>query len=410
MSKVYGGSSGDVVQVVDTSNSKSAFGEMVVTQPFPIFQGSFEYTVDNTTLTTNTTTNGGTVIQADAMCEVGTSTTTNSTAELRTLHHARYRAGQGGQMRFTTIFTSPVAGTEQYAGVMDEAGSAEAYCNGYGVGYDGLSLGAHRWQNDVKISVTGAELDDPLDGTGPSGMKFNPTKINVFQIKFQYLGGGPIQYFIEDDKTGLFILFHTVEYANENTTPSVHNPNFHFTLWVDNKDTTSDMVVKCGSYAYFTEGVTSLIEIHRPQFGSGTKTKAAVTTEVAIFTIRNKAIYASKTNFIDILIEHITASIEASSNNNLGSVRLVKNATLGGTPDWNDIDTTDSVVEIDVAGTTVTGGIEIIAVPLAGKNDKVVESLTHLQIILHDNETLTLAGLSVNSATMEGSTLWKELF
>ena len=396
--------------VVYPATEISAFGELVVVNPHPIFQGSFEYTVDNTTLTTNTAANGGTIIQADAMAVIGTSTTTASTAELRTLHHARYRSGQGGKSMFTALFDAPVDGTEQYMGIMDEAGSVEAYKNGYGIGYDGFIFGVHRWQNDVKTTVALADCDDPLNGSGASGMKLDPTKLNVFQIKFQYLGGGAIHYYIEDSITSELIKFHTVHYSNSSLAPSVYNPNFHFTMWVNNGATTEDIVLKCGSYSYFVEGISDLIEVHQPQYSSGEKIKLDVTTEVAILTIRNKALYASKTNFIDILVENIGASIEASSANNLGSIRLVKNATLGGTPIWNDISATDSVVEVDVVGTTVTGGIELFTVPLAGKNDKVFNEVTGLKIILHDSETLTLAGSSENTAVMRGSSLWKELF
>jgi len=57
----------------------TAFGDLRTAELTPQFQGSFEYTVDNTELSTNTVVNGGTVTQADAMCVVTSSTTTAST-------------------------------------------------------------------------------------------------------------------------------------------------------------------------------------------------------------------------------------------------------------------------------------------------------------------------------------------
>ncbi len=392
-------------------NNKSAFGELLTAQLHPIIQGSFEYTVDNTDLNTNTEVDGGTVTQASGMAVVGTSTTTASTALFQSKQHARYRAGLGGVIRFTALFTTAVAATEQYIGVMDETGSSEAFKNGYGVGYDGTTFGFHRWQNDSLITVAQSDWDDPLDGTGVSGMTLDQTKLNVFFIQFQYLGAGAIRLFVESDTTGMPVLVHTIDYANNNTVPSVHNPNFFFTIWTNNKATTSDMVLKTSSYAYFIEGKTELIEMHQPENSTGIKEKTTVTTEVAIFTIRNRASYVSKTNFIDILILGVTASIEASSANNLGSVRFVKNATLGGTPSYSDINTSDSIVEIDTAGTTVTGGKTVAAEPLAGKNDKLIESgLIINKIILNPGDTLTLAGTSANSATIDGGTSWRELF
>lgn len=401
---------GGPIHVLEKSNVKTAFGELLVAQLSPIFQNSFEYTVSNTALNKNTTVNGGTVTQATAMAVVGTSTTTASSAELKSETHAKYRAGMGGVLRFTSLFTSPVAVTEQYVGIMDEAGSSQAFKNGYGVGHNGTTFGFHRWSNDTLTTVAQSDWDDPLNGSGPSGMVIDFTKINVYFIQFQYLGGGAISLYIEDDKTGQVTEVHKILYANFNTEPSVYNPNFHFHIWVDNKATTSDLIVKSSSYGYFVEGRTNLIELQQPQQSSGLKQKTDVTTEVAILTIRNKTSYASKSNFIEILLENVSGAIEASAANNLGKLRIIKNATLGGTPSYSDINTTNSVVDIDTAGTTVSGGTELLSFPLAGKNDKFSENIIPYRFILGDGDTLTIAGTSANSATIEASILWRELF
>ncbi len=492
--------------------ARTAFGEELVGQLFPQFQGSFEYTVDNTDLNTNTGINGGTVTQASAMAVVTSSTTTASVASLKSKQHARYKSGLGGRAEFTALFITPVAGTEQYIGIMDRSGSdaaegtvsltgggsgsvdgitvnsveimsgaetfdtdltetarnvvtninahsstpnysaislgvlititsdvlgtgpntfvvssstttitttdvnlsggtnGEAFKNGYAVGYTGTTFGFHRWQNNSLITVAQADWDDPLDGSGKSDMDITQTNLNVFVIQYQYLGAGAINLFVESDRTGQFVLVHTVEYANRNTEPSTHNPNYHFIAYVANKATTSNMVLKSSSYGYFVEGQTSYVELHQPQNSSGIISKASVTGEVAIFTIRNRTSYVSKINFIDVVIEHISAAIEADAANNLGRIRLVKNAVLGGSPSYSDINTSNSVIEIDVAGTTVTGGKTILAVPLAGKNDKFFENLVPFKIILNPGETLTLAGTSVASATITGQSLWREIF
>lgn len=390
--------------------SRTAFGEVLVGQLYPQYQGSFEYTVSNTDLNTNTITNGGTVTQANAMAVMGTSTTTNSTALFQSKQHAKYRPGLGGVGRFTSLFASPIAGTEQYIGLMDATGSSQAFLNGYGIGYNGTTFGFHRWSNDTLTTITQANWDDPLDGSGDSGMTIDHTKINVWEIRFQYLGAGKILLCVEDDSTGNFVVAHTILYANNFVEPSVYNPNFHHTMWVDNGGTTDNMIMKSASYGYFIEGKTSFIELHQPINGTGIKEKTTVTSEVAIFTIRNKSTYASKTNFIDIVLNNIGASIEASSANNLGTIRIVKNATLGGTPSYADINTTDSVIEIDVAGTTVTGGKDLGSVQLAGKNDKDRVPLLDNKIILNPGETLTIAGSSANSATIDANATWKELF
>ena len=64
------------VQDVSIKGPSSAFGELLVSELSPIFQQSFEYTVDNTQLNENIVQNGGNVTQTTAMAKISTSTTT----------------------------------------------------------------------------------------------------------------------------------------------------------------------------------------------------------------------------------------------------------------------------------------------------------------------------------------------
>ena len=395
---------------VDVNLPLTAFGDMRVAELTPVLQVSFEYTVTNAEIGVVEVTNTGTVTQADAMCVVNTGATTGSTADWETKRNAKYRAGLGGLARFTALFTTGVAGTEQMVGLADTTGTTATHENGYAVGYDGATFSFLRFQNDALLAVPQSSWDDPMDGTGASGMTLDPTKLNVYFIEFQYLGAGAITLWIESDTTGVMLKAHTLPYANLNTVPSVYNPNFHLMVYAENGATTANLTVKSSSMSYFVEGKPKYSEVQQFHESSGKREKTTVTTEVAIFTIRNKTTYASKTNFIEIMLENVSAAIEASSANNLGQVRLVRNATLGGTPAYSDISATDSVVEIDTAGTTVTGGTEKIYVPLAGKNDREVIDLSDYVIILEPGETITVAGLSANSATIDAGLLWKELF
>ncbi len=395
---------------IKISDPLTAFGDLRTAELSPVFQGSFEYTVDNTELNKNLVANGGTVTQANAMAVVGTSTTTASTARFHSKKRAKYRAGLGGLFRFTAKFTTPVAATIQYIGMADGHGSGAEFINGLTVGYNGTTFGFQRWQNDVLFEVAQSAWDDPLDGTGASGMTLDQTKINIFQIRFQYLGAGAMELSIEDDTTGRFVVVHTILYANLNTTPSMYSPNYLLMIHVDNKGTVSDIIVSCSSYAYFIEGKTTYTEVHQPLFSSGKQSTGSITTELAIFTIRNKSSYVSKTNYIDLILEAISVSIEASGANNLATIRVVKDATLGGTPSYSDISATDSIVDIDVDGTTVTGGKELFDFGLAGKNDEIFHGLGEHKIYLAPGETITISAISAGTATVNASLLWKELF
>ena len=309
------------------------------------------------------------------------------------------------------MFTSPVTGTIQYIGLADGHGSTAEFINGLTVGYNGTTFGFQRWQNDVFVEeVTQANWDDPMDGTGLSGMTLDQTKLNVFQIRFQYLGAGAMELCIEDDSTGRFVIVHTMLYANLNTTPSMYSPNFILMIHVHNNATENDIILSCASYGYFIEGDTFYKEVQQPVFSSEKQSTGSITDELAILTIRNKALYASKTNYIDLVLEAISAGIEANVANNLGEIRVVKDATLGGTPSYADINTSDSIVDMDVAGTTVTGGRELFSFQLAGKNDKIFHGVQSHKIYLAPGETITVSAISAASATVNASLLWKEIF
>ena len=389
----------------------TAFGDLRVAELTPIYQLSFESTVTNTEIGEIATAGSGAVTQSDAMCVANTGTDTASVAKWVNAGNAKYRSGFGGLFRGTGLFTAGVAGTEQMIGLADTDGSSATHKNGYAVGFDGATFGFMRWQNDVLFTVPLTDWDDPLDGSGESQFTLDPTKLTVYFIQFRYLGGGAIKIWIEDTNTGSMILAHTVPYSGLYLVPSVYNPNFHLMVHALNKATTADLTVKSGSMSYFVEGKSNHSELQQPHFTTEKIQKTLVTTEVAIFTIRNKTSYAGKDNFIDLVLSSIGGSIEANSTNNLGSLRLVKNATLGGTPSYSDISTTNSIVEIDTSGTTVTGGKTLLVSPMAGKNDRIPDgNLTDYDIILSHGETITLAGFSENSATMNGNLLWKELF
>lgn len=400
------------IGIVDIKDDRlSVFGELISVQLTPVFQYSFEYTVDNSSLFSTVAANGGTITDATSMAVVSTSTTTDSDALLQTKKAAKYRAGQGASFRFTALFTDGVADTVQLAGLAGDLGSSEAFANGYMIGFVGTTFGVHRFYDDARETIALADCNDPLDGNGKSGMRINTDKINVFEIRFQYLGAGKIEYAIEDDKTGKFIVFHTINYTNRNTRPSVGNPNFYGTFFVDNKTTTSDMTLKTASCAYFVQGLTNLLQTHQPVFASGAiTTTTTANNETAVLTVRNGAQYFGKTNYIEAILYGISVGVDANAANNLTSVRLVRNATLGGSQEYSKVSEYNSIMEKDVYGTTVTGGEDAIDFILAGQRDSQVLKVNEWELLLEPEDTWTIATSSTANATVKVSLIWKELF
>jgi len=77
---------------------------------------------------------------------------------------------------------------------------------------------------DVWLPQTSWNVDT-LNGLGPSSMDLDPTKLNVFQIRYKWLGVGSISFMIEDEMTGKNIEFHRLIWTNQNTQPHIANPS-----------------------------------------------------------------------------------------------------------------------------------------------------------------------------------------
>ena len=69
------------------------------------------------------------------------------------------------------------------------------------------------------------DWDDPLDGTGISGIILDPTKLNVYQINFRWLGIGIMKFALENPLNGDMYEFHREKFTNLLNTPHLDNPS-----------------------------------------------------------------------------------------------------------------------------------------------------------------------------------------
>ncbi len=374
----------------------TSFDELVVANRTPTVQLSFEYNI-NSRLTQTTIVGTGYVTQANAMAVVATGVSTGASASglLESRAAVRLRASQEAEIHSSGLFTLGVTGSEQLMG-----GGADS--DGYFFGYNGAAFGVMRRNGGVdNWTAQSAWNIDPLDGTGPSGMVLDPTKGNLYGIDAKNGFYGP-SYKIFNPATNNFVLVHVEPYANINTLPVVQFSVFRLIVSAANISNTTDMVVRVSNTALFLNGELLLAGIR----GAVSNSKTAVGTALTnIFTLRNKALFAGKTNYIRILLLLYSAAVDGTKPS---LIQLVFNAALGGTPVWNDYDVNDSVIEFDTAGTTVTGGLAggIIALDNIGRFD---QNLVPLRLVLSPGDTLTLAGQATqNNTDITASIIWQE--
>ena len=303
--------------------------------------------------------------------------------------------------RFTGIFTSGVANSTQRVGIGDDD-------DGFFFGYNGVDFGILRIQDGTETWTTQANWNiDTLDGndgaTNPSNMLMNHENMNVFQISYQWLGAGEIEFFVEDPADGQYAPVHRIRYANNNLVPSIYNATLPVSAKVINSGNNTNLTFKTASMAGFVEGKSKVLG----PFETYTATSSH-STETAFFHLRSKSTYLSKANRITAYLQQLSAGNDA---NVLSTFKVYKNATLSGTPTWNDVNGDDSIMEVDEVQTYTSGGTLLFS-GVVGKDAGSVFSLKldDRGIIVRPGDVITVTSVSANTGAQAASLTWQEDF
>lgn len=375
----------------------TAFKELRVAQLYAVAGWTFNYNVNSDIVNSYTDGSYGTITVKDSKAVLKTGPKTSGYAKIETIKPLRYCPGIGALVRFSAIFTSGVVGNTQIIGVGDDT-------DGLFFGYNGEDFGVLRRQNGTDNWITQANWNgDKFDGSGESGITLDQTKGNVYYINYQWLGYGYISFGIENPLNGELIIAHSLQYANTSDRPHIYNPTLP--LMAETKNTTSNniMILETSSAMGFVEGIQTDAIVTRNSISTS---KLALSSKIAMLTIRNKATYQTKTNRVRIKLDFLSVSADGAKT---VEVKLIRNATLGGTSSWTDIGTNTSVIEYDTSATTVTGGTEVMVYEI-GKTDTSYFYIGELDLILSPDNTYTISAQSTSTTDLAISLSWKELF
>ena len=237
---------------------------------------------------------------------------------------------------------------------------------------------------------------DKCNGRGPSGFNLEHTKGNVYEIKMQYLGYGPIVYSIENE-AGIVMEVHKIMYPNSNVTPSVTIPYFKLAAISVNAGNATAITCYSASLAGFIDGEISFTR----NIDSRAASKANIgTTSTPILSIRNKTVYNNTYNLTTLALAEIGAAIDGSKP---GTIELILNAVLVG-PVWAAHDATNSIVDYDTTATSLTIGSssQILKSFSLAKIDSVNEVLESFQQVFEANDTITIAA-KASSTTIDAA-------
>lgn len=272
-----------------------------------------------------------------------TPTVTNSGSTVKTAYeiaNGSYTGWKAEQVGSTVIFVSDAVGAK--SGTYSISGTTVVGS------FAQSSAGQAATETFIAQSAFNG---DKLDGTGASGFTIDITKLNVFQIKIQYLGAGEITVECEVPHVGNnadFVIMHSFNFPNTRTSTTFGNPSFPFTMAVYSAGSTTNLTAECGSYAGFIEGEQML---HGLRFCYVNQlTNVGATNYQALFTVRNTRYFKGRTNQSVIKLISTSGALKHTSP---CIFYLIKNGTLAGTPNFSSYDT-ESCAMYDSSATTVT--------------------------------------------------------
>lgn len=211
----------------------------------------------------------------------------------------------------------------------------------------------------------------------------DPTNGNVFQIKYQYLGFGDIDYFVEDPQTGGFVNVHKIKWANSSANTSITNPSLRFGMYAASVGTTTSVTTECASCALFVEGVPTKTRNPRAVKNTQTITTSGYTN---ILALRNRKTYNSKNNQVEIEPININIANESTKN---AVIELRGAPTFSGDTNFTNVGN-NLVSDVDTTNNTISGG-RLLASFAVGGGESVDVNLKDFQIRIPPTLIISIA-------------------
>lgn len=246
------------------------------------------------------------------------------------------------------------------------------------------------------------------NGSGPFAMTLNPQNINVYEIKYQYLGAGNLDFSIENPADGRFALVHRIQYAGNFQSPSITNPSYKVGVFAASLGSTTNLSAYSSSMAAFLQGRE--VETKNPDGHSNSRTGVG-TTLTNILSIRVRQEINGIIQLKEVLPHLLTYAGEGTKPI---AFECLLNPTLAGDPDWqyHEGNTTNTIVEIMDTSVTVShndGVTQEVANPQIGKSGNGAINLEALGVRLKRGDVLTIAGKATSgTADISASIIWKE--
>jgi hypothetical protein len=412
-------SNGQNALVASINEPLTAFGELSVAEPFPVSQIDFVYGI-NTVITSNITSgSNATVTATNGLLNLTANAAVGSSMVMfRPKKFIKYRPGTSTATRMTGVFTSGApANSMQYVGEGFLDPTSNAIIDGMGFGYQGSTFGVFWIRNYAINFIPQTQWNyDTMLGTGKSGFLMDPTKLNIFQFKFQYLGGGNLFYYVLPGTTGRWALAHMIQNSGTLSVPVFRDPTFH-AMWYANcyaVGNNTSITVSGASCGQFVEGHRRFLG---PKGAFTYSPTASVTnnTNTMMFALHNASYFNGIPNRSQAHVRSVSYGgngVGTGSNlpNGVISLTLIRNPTSGGpsifTPyngtqvgtNGSNIFGQSSMSSNSSQLTTISGGntgfTQVISIGSSSGNI----DMTDYEIVLNPGDTLCFTANVVTAA------------
>lgn len=378
----------------------STFGDQYIAERSNYIEIMFTYGILTDVVTTSASGTGAQVTGSSSMAVVEAGTTDTGTAKIETIRALRYVPGHESYCYFTVEFTGGTsANSTQWIGLFDDV-------DGFAVGYNGTTFSLLYRANSVDTATAQTSFNiDKLDGTGPSGVTLDPTKLNIFKISFGWLGAAPVTFSIAKSD-GTWYPFHKLKLPNTLTTPSLTTPILPIRAQIvksTGSTAATNLTIKSASWSAGQVG--SALPINKRTFS--TKVIGATVSNSAegpVISLQSQTTFKSVTNRNIANIVYLSLSSDKRS-----TFRVIKNASLTGAS-FTSINT-NSAIYVDTSASSFSGGTSKLGVNVAANTSATLMiDPTVLVIELLKGDIITITGLAQGaSATADIFITYEEL-
>ena len=148
------------------------------------------------------------------------------------------------------------------------------------------------------------------DWNGPGkSVVWDPSKFNVYQIQYRWLGAGVIRFSAEHPDTGEIVLLHSIHHVNRNTTLHLGNPSMKIG-YVSYNLGGGAKTVYGGSMMMAVEGTITRNDF--PRAAHADKTGLAKDLNHHLLTVENPTTREGKINTKELILQDLVVSSQCS--------------------------------------------------------------------------------------------------